>query len=428
MAKRIRANGHAQIHARYQVTGGCDTDKNFIVAAIYHADTGDLEAREFHQHRADALRAVDWFRSQQVELVVIESTANYHLLYYDVFREQGLHVTVINPIVVKSLLRVEGKSDKGDAMTLARLAASFDLKTSNMPDAQQRELRLAFKRLDVWKAQRTQATNRANSVLTGYGFTVFRLIPINSPTGLRILQAILDHRSPAEIALLHPRKAKQPEIEKCAAVELPDYLDSYLAEVLNDVHLLNQRSADGEMALLGMIGSCQLDEQIQMMTTVPAVTRMLALRIIAEMGANFHQRYHSAEAFARAIGVVPSNEVSGGKLLKRRATHGNARVKFHLLAAAKSFAIHGHGPLKAWFDEYRRRAHYMKATSALARRIAEALWWVLSRDQAYRYWQGEVAQDTERVIQLHDHLVDTLTGEVLDPKAPSPHAIEQLDC
>jgi transposase len=428
MAKRIRANGHAQIHARYQVTGGCDTDKNFIVAATYHADTGDLEAREFRQHRADALRAVEWFRSHQVELVVIESTANYHLLYYDVFGEQGLHVTVINPIVVKSLLRVEGKSDKGDAMTLARLAASFDLKTSNMPDAQQRELRLAFKRLDVWKAQRTQVTNRANSVLTGYGFTVFRLIPINSPTGLRILQAILDHRAPAEIALLHPRKAKQPEIEKCAAVELPAYLDSYLEEVLNDVQLLNQRSVAGEMALLDMIGSCQLDEQVQMMTTVPAVTRMLALRIIAEMGANFHQRYHSAEAFARAIGVVPSNEVSGGKLLKRRATHGNARVKFHLLAAAKSFAIHGHGPLRAWFDEYRRRAHYMKATSALARRIAEALWWVLSRDQPYRYWQGEVAQDTERVIQLNDHLVDTLTGEVLDPTDPSPSAIESLDC
>ena len=428
MAKRIRANGHALIHARYQVTGGCDTDKNFIVAAIYHADTGDLQAREFHQHRADALRAVEWFRSQQVELVVIESTANYHLLYYDVFREQGIHVTVINPIVVKSLLRVEGKSDKGDAMTLARLAASFDLKTSNMPDAQQRELRLTFKRVDVCKAQRTQATNRANSILTGYGFTVFRLVPINSPTGLRILQAILDRRSPAEIALLHPRKAKQPEIEKCAAVGLPTYLDSYLQEVLNDVHLYNQRTEIGETALLAMIPYCHLDEQVQLMTTVPAVTRMLALRIIAEMGANFHQRYHSAEAFARAIGVVPSNEVSGGKLLKRRATHGNARVKFHLLAAAKSFAIHGHGPLKAWFDEYRRRAHYMKATSALARRIAEALWWVLSRDQPYRYWQGEIAQDTERIIQLNDHLVDTLTGEVLDPKDTPLPAIESLDC
>ena len=149
------------------------------MAAIYQAETGDLQAKEFHQHRQDALRAAAWFLEQRVEFVVIESTANYHLLYYDTLREQGIHIAVINPIMVKSLLRVEGKSDKGDAMTLARLAASFDLKTSNMPDSQQRELRLWFKHMDTWKMQRTQTTNRVNGVLTGYGFTVFRLVSIN---------------------------------------------------------------------------------------------------------------------------------------------------------------------------------------------------------------------------------------------------------
>jgi transposase len=151
MTKRIHANGQTQLHARYHITGGCDTDKNIIVGAIYHANTGHLEAQEFRQHREDALRAAAWFRSQQVELVIIESTANYHLLYYDTLRQEGINIAVINPIVVKSLLRVEGKSDKGNAMTLARLAASFDLKTSNMPDAQQRELRLIYKRIDAWK-------------------------------------------------------------------------------------------------------------------------------------------------------------------------------------------------------------------------------------------------------------------------------------
>lgn len=87
------------------------------MAAIYYANTGHLEAQEFHQHREDALRGTAWFRSQQVELVIIESTANYHLLYYDTLRQEGINIAVINPIVVKSLLRVEGKSDKGNAMT-----------------------------------------------------------------------------------------------------------------------------------------------------------------------------------------------------------------------------------------------------------------------------------------------------------------------
>lgn len=56
-----------------------------------------------------------------MELIIIESTANYHMLNYETLREEGINNSVINPIVVKALLRVEGKSDKVDAMTLAKL-------------------------------------------------------------------------------------------------------------------------------------------------------------------------------------------------------------------------------------------------------------------------------------------------------------------
>jgi hypothetical protein len=299
-------------------------------------------------------------------------------------------------------------------MTLARLAASFDLKTSNMPDSQQRELRLLFKRIDAWKTQRTQVTNRANGILTGYGFTVFRLVPINSPAGFQILQAVIDHRTPAEIAALHRTKTKRPEIEKSASVELPDYLRGYLQEVLNDVRLLNQRVKEGETDLLAKISECNLTEQVDLMCTVPGISKMLAMRIIAEMGANYHQRYCSAQAFAKGIGVVPSNEVSGGKLLKRQASHGNSRIKFHILCNAKVFAIHGHGPLKAWFDAYRSRTHYMKAISALGRRMAEALWWVMVRNEPYKYWKGEQAIDGSDPVQIGDKFVDPATGEVLE--------------
>ena len=384
------------------------------MAAIYHAETGDLEAREFHQHRADALRAADWFKSQNTELVIIESTANYHLLYYDILRASGVNIAVINPIVVKSLLRVEGKSDKGDAMTLAKLAASFDLKTSNMPDSEQRELRLLFKQIDAWKVQRTQIVNRTNGLLTGCGFTVFRLVHINSPAGFKIIQGILDGLSPAQIASFHRNRAKRPEIEKCAAVELPGYMRVYLKVVLTDINSLNRRIQEGEAAILGKSETFELTDQISLMCTVPGITKMLALRIIAEMGENYYQRYYSAEAFAKAIGIVPSNEVSGGKLLKRRASHGNKRLKFHLLFAAKAFAIHGSGPLRAWFDAYRSRSNYMKATSALSRRIAEAVWWVMVRNQPYQFWKGEVAQEGSEVTQVGKLFVNPETGEIID--------------
>lgn len=65
-----------------------------------------------------------------MELDIIESIANYHIFYYDTLQEECINISVINPTVVKALFRVEGKSDKGDAMTLARWAANFDLKIS----------------------------------------------------------------------------------------------------------------------------------------------------------------------------------------------------------------------------------------------------------------------------------------------------------
>jgi hypothetical protein len=56
----------------------------------------------------------------------------------------------------------------------------------------------------------------------------------------------------------------------------------------------------------------------------------------------------------------------------------------------------------------------MKATSALARRMAEALWWVMVRNEAYRHWKGERPRGGAEVVQIGGHLVSTSTGEVLD--------------
>jgi hypothetical protein len=47
------------------------------------------------------MRLPSWFHSHQVQLVIMESTANDHLLYYDILREQRINIAVIKPMVVK---------------------------------------------------------------------------------------------------------------------------------------------------------------------------------------------------------------------------------------------------------------------------------------------------------------------------------------
>lgn len=55
MAKCIHSNGITYVQARYYITGGWDTDKNIIVAEIYHAEAGSLEENEFRKHNAAVL-------------------------------------------------------------------------------------------------------------------------------------------------------------------------------------------------------------------------------------------------------------------------------------------------------------------------------------------------------------------------------------
>ena len=42
MAKRIHANGLACVQARYNISGGCEKDKNIVFSVIYLAEKGRL--------------------------------------------------------------------------------------------------------------------------------------------------------------------------------------------------------------------------------------------------------------------------------------------------------------------------------------------------------------------------------------------------
>lgn len=386
MPRRVSGSGTTPVTGRWNVSAGCDVDKNYVVVGVYDVNETEIITREFAQTQVGASAAIEWLIERGVQVVVIESTANYHMLFFDAISKAGLRIHVINPLIVKSLLRVEGKSDKGDAATLARLAASFDLRVSNMPDDTQREIRLILRDLDALKGQRTRLTNRVGSALTAAGCTIFRLIKLATPSGLVIAENIAKGLPPTEIlAKWRPKTPGKKEAALASLAIVPEYVRNWLTEQVFEVRRLSAKIDAQEAYALTLIERFGLSIQVAMMCTAPAVSPLVALRIIAEMGQNYWQRYHSADAFAKAVGVVPSNEVSGGKLLKRKSTHGNIYVKRHLLNSVKSWVIRpGDHELKQFYINYRRRATYGKAVSAIARRIIEALWWMGTKGDVYR--------------------------------------------
>jgi transposase len=389
--KRISGAGSSPIQRRFTITAGLDTDKNFIVAGLYNEDSTHIITREFPQTHTGAAQCIQWLKAEGVQLVIIESTAQYHMLYYDAFRQAGMNIQVINPMLIKSLLRVEGKSDKGDASTLARLAASFTLRTSNMPDEQMRQIRLRMRSHDQIQSERTRLTNRLGAALAGVGVTIFRMTKLNSPSGRIILANLVDGMT-AEEAVRQGWRGRKDEtrirelIESIPPEGLKPWIRDYVNDQLKKLESLNIEEIESERKILDLVNQFDLHNQILHMCTHPIVTPMLALRIIGELGNNYAERYHSADAIAKAVGVVPANQVSGGKLLKRKTSHGNIHVKRHLLQAVKSWCLHYRGSkeLKEFAVSYKERAGYSKMISAVARKTIEKLWWMQHWSDVYR--------------------------------------------
>ncbi len=387
--RKVNRNSSKIQTKSFNKTTGCDVDSEIVVIANYDRNSECIDTVEFQNNYLGAQAAVEYIKCFGSELVILESTANYHILFYDVFRTHNIPARILNPLLVSALLKVEGKNDKGDARTLARLAANFDLKTSNMPDPIQRHIRMFLRSLDKEKARRTQITNRINSTLTANGCNLYRATKVNSKSGISMLQAIIDGKEKHEILLNHwfGRSSSLDKLnDAMGELEMiPNFTRPFLEGLCEELIFLNNKIERLENNSLDLIDELSLTEITDLICTLPAMSKLLALRIVGEMGVDFTERYSSGEKFVKAIGVCPNNIVSGGKVLKKESSHGNTHLKTPLLNAVKSFCNQNKkdSELRSFFVNYRARSTYKKATSAVARRLMTMVYAMVRDNKPY---------------------------------------------
>ncbi len=112
---------------------------------------------------------------------------------------------VVNPLTIKALLRVEGKRDKRAAATLARLAATFDLRPANMPNGQQQDVRYEFKVYDEASQARIRIGNRLRALLIANGCRLTNVVG-RGPLRETLVRLFWDGKTPEQIARRTPGK------------------------------------------------------------------------------------------------------------------------------------------------------------------------------------------------------------------------------
>lgn len=335
------------------------------VTHVHHFESVQTTPQTIHDLLVEHQTSDDPSRT----LLVIE-TCDVAGWVHDLAVALGIAVAVANPAhEAWRWTRVKRKTDKDDALKLAKLTLLGQLPTAHMPSPQQRQRRRLVHYRRVLVDRRTQVKNQVRSIFSQQGLSL-------PPRGKAWTKAGIE-----QIA-----EEARP-LSECASVD--DLWRGRLHAELQLLEALNQQIAqvDGKLDALG-----SQDDRVQLLQSVPGVGPRLAETVVAHL--DDPRRFKTAGQVASYAGLVPKQFESGTIKRSCRITRrGPALLRSMLVEVAWMVYLRN-----AWAKQFVQRVSRGVASRkniaivALARKLLVVLWAML-RDNA-RWREPNFARDT----------------------------------
>lgn len=290
-------------------------------------------------------------------LVAMEACSGAHA-WARRLRAMGLDARLIAASFV-SPYRMEGKSGKNDmtdAAAVCEAASRPAMRFVPIKTAEQQGVMVLHRMREGFKEERTACINRIRGVLAE-----FDLVFGKSP---KVLRAVL-----------------------------ADVVEDASNELTCVARMTVQRAHEHWRALDEQMRWC--DQQIGAhVRSSPAAKRAAKVTGIGEIGASAltagvgdFKQFKSGQQFGAWLGIVPSQNSSGGKASLGRITkRGDDYLRTLLIQGAKS-AVMSAGkrddPTSRWLVQLVARVGWQKACVAMANKNARILWAVMTREQGF---------------------------------------------
>ncbi len=430
------------------------------VAAIDVAkDSGMVCTRLPHPARPGARRSTVWtvkarmgairtlgrqLSRDGIEVVTLESTSDYWRIWFFVLEACGLAVQLVNAAQAKSLPG-RPKTDRLDAMWLARLTEMGLLRASFVPPKAIRDLRDYTRMRTRLIQERTRCFQRLEklleSALVKVSSVASKLTTISAQDMVKAMVA--GQRDPLVLASLArtSMKAKREELAEALDGMFDDHHGELAGMLLDQIAFLDQRIAALSARAAGLAtampaawgvdgdGTTGLEAGagpdaaalpvVARLTEIPGVSPDLARAIIAEIGLDM-SRFPTAAHLVSWAGLCPSARQSGPRTRAGKKGQGDTWLRSALGQAANG-AARTATFLGERYHRIARRRGKVKAQVAVARSILVIIWHLLS-DRAARftelghgYYQARL--DTDRKLRNHIRQIQALGFDITITKA-----------
>jgi transposase len=378
---------------------GIDVHKRMLAVVI--ADVAvegeyQFERRKVGTSPSELTRLADWLVAEQVQEVVMESTAQYWRPVWAILEQRwrpkfgksaGNRSGRLHLAQAQSNRGAAGrKKDFPDAERLVKRLVAQELKLSFVPDVEQRLWRTVMRRKHQLTRNRVQFQNRLECLLEEAHIKLSTLVSdLLGKSARHMLQAVAEgETNPETIAAQadHRLRATASQLRDAfgACHDLHPVYRRLLKMALEELRLMEEQIDRLDQEMASLISAHQ--DVVQRLAEVPGLGVDSAQQIIAEVGPEA-AAFPSAKHLASWVGVCPGEEESAGVNYSHRSPKGNRQMK-GLLNQASNAAVKTKGSIFEFI--YRRlvpRLGHAQAIGAIAHRLCRLIWMILH--QAIRY-------------------------------------------
>ncbi|MCG2785189.1 MAG: IS110 family transposase [Anaerolineae bacterium] len=333
---------------------GFDVHKNFIVAAAVNTHQ-EVIVRPQKISSVDLEAWVPKHLTKNDEVVIEAMSCSW--VVYDLLAQHASRVVVAHPNHVKLIAASFVKTDKRDAIALARLLAANILPEVWIPPKPVRELRSLIYHRSNLVHQRASAKCRLRGIYQQY-----RIV---EPEG---------------------RDAFTPEYWD--KLDLPPVEKLRIRHTSDDIQSLSKQLQETETLISQLSAQEPWDKDVPYLVQLPGIGYLTAMTILAAVGevGRFPTSKKLVGYAGLGVRIHASGETSkSGGITKQ----GRSELRYAMIEAAWN-AIDNSSFWKQKYEQLAGRMNHQKAATAIARKLLVVVWNVLSHHEVDRKADLEV--------------------------------------
>jgi len=383
-----------------------------VVADIEVEDEYQFERRWYGSNPEQLRVLVQWLIEQQVEEVVLESTAQYWKPLWSALerywkptcqKREGagkMSGTLHLAQALSNRGRRGRKKDFRDAERLVKRLISQELTLSFVPGAEQRLWRTLTRTRYQRRRDRVRLQNQLEALLEEAHIKLSSLVSdLFGVSARRMLHALAEGETDptALAALAHQRlRATAEELRDAlgACTELNPVYRRVVKMALVDLQLIEQQIDQLDQEIASLLREHQ--DAVQRLAEVPGLGVDSAQQIIAEVGAKA-ETFASAKNLVSWVGACPGEEESAGVNRSKRSPKGNRQMRRILHQAANAAVKHKGSIFEIVYRRLVVRLGHNKTIGAIAHRLCRLIWIILHNRVRYEERGPTVCEKAKRV-------------------------------